>query len=109
MVSSERVGLNRELNHFLTSGFSPRYDQRKLDFTSRAIWRRFRELGTQLWLDTGSITDAEAVWTQEFSALTTNNTLLNKEIQTGRYDVLIAEIADILDLHPKLSDTERIL
>lgn len=52
-------------------------------------WERVRQIGTELWLDTGSIADIEKCWTREFSALTTNNTLLNKEVQTGQYDILI--------------------
>jgi transaldolase len=53
---------------------------------SSPFWRGLRALGSELWLDTGDITAAGALWTGEFSALTTNNTLLNKEIQTGVYD-----------------------
>jgi len=109
MTIAEKVSLKREVAHFLRSGFSPRYDRRKLDFESSPLWRRLRELGTELWLDTGSMPDAEGVWTQEFSALTTNNTLLNRAIQTGCYDSLIVEIAQLLDSHPQLSDTERML
>ena len=109
MTTAEKVSLKRQVAHFLKSGFSPRYDQRKLHFESSPIWRRFREIGTELWLDTGSMPDAEELWTQEFSALTTNNTLLNKAIQTGCYDSLIIEIAQLLDSHPRLSDTERML
>ena len=109
MTIAEKVSLKREVAHFLKSGFSPRYDRRKLDFTSSPLWRRFRELGTELWLDTGSMPDAEGLWTQEFSALTTNNTLLNRAIQTGCYDSLIVEVAQLLDSHPQLSETERML
>src|SRR4051812_9954513 len=58
---------------------------------SSPFWRGLRALGSELWLDTGDIAAAGALWTSEFSALTTNNTLLNKEIQTGVYDRLIAD------------------
>ena len=109
MTIAEKVSLKRQVAHLLKSGFSPRYDQRKLDFKSSPLWRRFRELGTELWLDTGSIPDAEGLWTQEFSALTTNNTLLNRVIQSGCYDSLIAEIAQLLDSYPQLLETERML
>jgi transaldolase len=53
-------------------------------------------LGTQLWLDTGSLSESAALWTRRFSALTTNNTLLNREVQSGQYDGLIAEAAKLL-------------
>jgi transaldolase len=59
---------------------------RKDDF-----WESLRKTGTDLWLDTGDIEEAEAIWSAEMSALTTNNTLLNNEIQKGIYDNFIAE------------------
>ena len=40
------------------------------------VWSRLRELQTELWLDTGDMEEAERLWSAEFSALTTNNTLL---------------------------------
>jgi transaldolase len=49
-------------------------------------WKKLTDLGTQLWLDTGDIEQAAELWNSEFSALTTNNTLLNKEVQKGIYD-----------------------
>ena len=73
------------------------------------MWQRFRALGGELWLDSGSIDDCKKLWTREFSALTTNNTLLNKEIQTGRYDQLIGECAKLLSAHPQLTEKQRIL
>ena len=39
-------------------------------------------LGSELWLDTGDIEAAAEPWTEEFTALTTNNTLLNAEVQS---------------------------
>lgn len=55
------------------------------------FWKSVRETGTDLWLDTGDINEAESNWSAEMSALTTNNTLLNNEIQKGIYDNFIAE------------------
>ena len=109
MNISEKANLNHEVEQFLRSGFSPRFGKARFDYVSRAVWRRFRELGTELWFDTGSMEDAEELWTQEFSALTTNNTLLNKVIQTGRYDSLIMDIASLLESYPELSDEDRML
>ena len=48
------------------------------------------------WLDTGDIDSAAELWVNEFTALTTNNTLLNAEVQKGIYDDLIAEAAKVL-------------
>ncbi len=53
------------------------------------FWQSLKKAGTTLWLDTGDIHEAEANWTAEMSALTTNNTLLNNEIQKGIYDSFI--------------------
>ena len=61
------------------------------------FWEALRETGTDLWLDTGDIEVAELNWSAEMSALTTNNSLLNSEIQKGIYDVFIYEAKHILD------------
>lgn len=60
------------------------------------FWKALRETGTELWLDTGDIEAAEELWTEEMSALTTNNTLLNREIQKGIYDDFIKEADEIV-------------
>jgi len=60
------------------------------------FWQNLRKIGTELWLDTGDMKEAAKVWSAEMSALTTNNTLLNKEIQKGIYDDFIMEANDFL-------------
>jgi transaldolase len=60
------------------------------------FWRGLRDAGTELWLDTGDIDAAGKLWTDEFSGLTTNNTLLNKEVQKGIYDRVIKEAGELL-------------
>jgi transaldolase len=60
------------------------------------FWESLQSTGTELWLDTGDMEEAEANWTAEMSALTTNNTLLNNEIQKGMYDVFISEAKSIV-------------
>ncbi len=64
---------------------------------SGPLWKSLRDAGTELWLDTGDIESAAQLWTSEMSALTTNNTLLNREIQKGIYDDYITEAAKILE------------
>jgi transaldolase len=64
--------------------------------TPDEFWQQLRATGTELWLDTGDIDAASALWSAEMTALTTNNTLLNKEIQKGIYDDFIREAAAIL-------------
>jgi transaldolase len=60
------------------------------------FWQSLRDTGTELWLDTGDMDEAQANWTAEMSALTTNNTLLNNEIQKGIYDNFISEAKKIV-------------
>ncbi|MEJ2647802.1 MAG: transaldolase family protein, partial [Sedimentisphaerales bacterium] len=68
-----------------------------------------RNLGTELWLDTGNIDEIGKHWTGEFSAVTVNNTLLNREIQSGRYDKLIPQAAKIIEEDHSLNERETIL
>lgn len=58
-----------------------------------AEWERVRDTGSCLWLDTGDIEASSRVWSAEFEALTTNNTLLNQEVQKGIYDELVVAAA----------------
>jgi transaldolase len=76
------------------------------------FWESLRKTGTELWLDTGNIEEAEANWSAEISALTTNNTLLNNEIQKGIYDVFISEAKNIvrdLPINEKVKEIAFIL
>jgi transaldolase len=88
--------LARQVKQFVLEGFQPHYGQLEKEFPSNQVWLRMRELGTELWLDTGSLEEAGKYWTREFTALTTNNTLLNKEVQSGQYDDLIKRAAAML-------------
>ncbi len=60
-----------------------------------SLWNKFLKAGTTLWLDTGDIEGAKKLWNENFTALTTNNTLLNKEIQKGIYDEIISEASEL--------------
>jgi transaldolase len=106
-LTKTRAELAEEVRHFVLRGFKPHYGQFASKLESHALWRRLRGLGSGLWLDTGSLAEAEKLWTREFSALTTNNTLLNAEVQTGRYDELIAEAGKLLAPYRELSDRDR--
>jgi transaldolase len=88
--------LSQKIRHFILKDFPHNVAQSPSDFPSRRPWRALADLGTHLWLDTGSLDDADELWTREFSALTTNNSLLNKEVQKGTYDRLIPQAADLL-------------
>jgi transaldolase len=101
--------LERRLKEFIKKDFSPHFGRLKDRFPSQPEWGKLQKLGTQLWLDSGDIGDIEKFWTREFSAVTVNNTLLNKEIQSGRYDSLIPQIMSALDGTPQLSEQQIIL
>jgi len=59
-------------------------------------WREMAATGTRAWLDTGDLDEAAGLWCASFAALTTNNTLLNKEVQKGLYDTLVQEAAALV-------------
>lgn len=63
---------------------------------SNKRWKDLRDEGSELWLDTGSIERASEVWTDDFSGLTTNNSLLNDEVQKGKYDQVITDARERL-------------
>ena len=78
--------INTRISDFVWKNLSEKRVTGKTD----PFWGSLRNTGTELWLDTGDMEEAEANWTAEMSALTTNNTLLNNEIQKGIYDVFIS-------------------
>lgn len=71
-----------------------------IPYPSKSFWRGLKELGSELWLDTGDIEKASNLWAREFTALTTNNTLLNAEVQKGIYDNLIKRAGKVLQSLP---------
>lgn len=101
--------LSQQVHDFVRRDFSPRFGQLETEFRTDPFWAQFPDLGTALWLDSGNFDEVERVWTRDFSALTTNNTLLNREVQTGTYDGLIAEAADLLSGFPDLTEREFML
>ena len=105
-----RLEVERTSPGDLSAGISRRtIGRRRTEFESDALWQQFLDLGTELWLDSGNFEEVRSVWTREFSALTTNNTLLNKEVQTGTYDDLIAEAAELLSGFEDLTEREFML
>ena len=73
-------------------------------------WEPIRSAGTELWLDTGDLDAAAALWCDSFTALTTNNTLLNKEVQKGIYDALVPQVAEtVRRVDPGISESDLIL
>ncbi len=84
--------LKTKIKTFISQGISEEPVKSQPD----PFWQSLRDAGTEIWLDTGDMEEAEKIWTAEMSALTTNNTLVNKEIQKGIYDDFIAEAKEIV-------------
>ncbi|MHC4481772.1 MAG: transaldolase family protein [Planctomycetota bacterium] len=99
--------LAKRVAELARADFTPHYGELASKFPSDPLWQRLREVGSELWLDTGNIEEIEELWRRQFTALTTNNTLLNREVQKGAYDELIVEAAGLLAEFPDLSEEER--
>jgi transaldolase len=90
------TAVEREAHALAREGFQPHYGELTHAFPSEPIWRKLRDLGTRLWLDTGDLEEARELWRREFSNLTTNNTLANKEVQKGLFDDAIRKAGERL-------------
>ena len=89
-------GLANAVAEFCTRNYSPPDASVRESFPSLEVWRKLQATGTELWLDTGDVDAISELWTKEFVALTTNNTLLNMEVQKGIYDALVPDAAKLL-------------
>lgn len=95
---------------FIHEYMAHHFKQPAISRESDAQWAKVRDTGSSLWLDTGDIEAASRIWCSEFEALTTNNTLLNKEVQKGIYDSLISDAAAALVAeYPAIKDTRLLL
>lgn len=65
-------------------------------YQSDPLLARLKELGTELWMDTGELELAQSIWKTELTALTTNNTLANQVVQSGVMDAVIQETIEKL-------------
>jgi len=102
--------LEDTLHDLARKGFEESADSKRPTLMSDPEWRKVRETGTQLWLDTGDIDEAAKLFTAEFEALTTNNTLLNNEVQKGIYDDLVGEAAQVIrKVQPDISEADLVL
>ncbi|MCC6670443.1 MAG: transaldolase [Planctomycetes bacterium] len=88
--------LARSVLEFCRREYRPPTAATRQAFPSSDVWAALARTGTALWLDTGDVDAARGLWTREFQALTTNNTLLNKEVQKGIYDQLVPAAAAML-------------
>lgn len=85
----DRNAIASRVKELVREGFQHEFGKPRVAGKADAEWRKLRDAGTALWLDTGDMDEATRLWTSEFEALTTNNTLRNKEIQKGIYDGLV--------------------
>ncbi|MFV0593214.1 MAG: transaldolase family protein [Draconibacterium sp.] len=88
--------LKQKIKQFVLNGIN----EEKVTAVADPFWQSLRSAGTQLWLDTGDMEEAQKNWSAEMTALTTNNTLVNKEIQKGIYDSFIAQAHEIVNELP---------
>jgi transaldolase len=79
----------------------------QLKFEGEPVLAALRKLGTELWLDTGDLQKARPLWRREFSALTTNNTLVNQVVQTGAMDEVIQKAVGAFESLP--SEDDRVM
>src|SRR5277367_1371533 len=104
------MNLDTQVHEFVREGFTHGSGKTAETAKDDPEWRKVHDTGTRLWLDTGDIDEASKLWNSSFDALTTNNTLLNKEIQKGIYDDLVAKAARVvLDASPKISQQDLVL
>jgi len=93
MNEAERAGaIEARIAELAARGISLANDPRGFAGTHARtpLWQALAAAGTELWLDTGDLDEAARLWCGELSALTTNNTLLSKEVGKGIYDEVIA-------------------
>ena len=90
-------------------GFVHEFGKPRVEIREAPVWKRVHDVGSRLWLDTGDMEEARTLWNAEFEALTTNNTLLNKEVQKGIYDDLIRRAASALRDAATEMDESRLL
>ncbi len=78
-------------------GLAEQFNDEHFAAKKSTYWEQYINNGTSLWLDTGDIDSIMQLWSYEFSALTTNNTLLNNEVQKGIYDTIIPDLVQKLN------------
>ncbi|MCZ7592356.1 MAG: transaldolase family protein [Kiritimatiellae bacterium] len=102
--------LAAKVRELVTSGFSLKLGEPTHKGAPNKVWQSAVAAGSELWFDTGDLEEAAKVWTAEFSGLTTNNSLLNKEIQKGIYDQLIrASTAALRATDANISERDLLL
>lgn len=99
-ANSNHFTMNETLKEQIKEFVLADIHEERISAKADPFWQSLRDAGTQLWLDTGDMDEAEKNWSAEMTALTTNNTLVNKEIQKGIYDDFIAQAREIVSELP---------
>jgi transaldolase len=100
-VNLKILGMDNSLKGKIRTFIIEGFEEQRVAVKPDLFWQKLKDVGTELWLDTGDMLEAEKIWTAEMTALTTNNTLVNKEIQKGIYDDFIAEAIEIVKHLPQ--------
>ena len=109
-MSALAQDIHQDIHDFVRTGFNHTFGEPSIHLRPDVEWKKVRDVGTNLWLDTGDKEEATDLWNEEFLALTTNNTLLNREIQKGLYDRLVGEAAGVIrSTSPHLKEQDLIL
>lgn len=102
--------ITRTAKRLAREGFKAHFGKAGYQVPQSKAWQALRDTGTRLWLDTGDMDQARELWNDCFSALTTNNTLLNKEIQKGIYDDRIRTWAgEFSEAEPEITPERMVL
>ena len=96
-----------KVRDFVRQGYTGPGSKAESNLTSHPLWKKVTALRSELWIDSGDIDAVAGEWTADFSALTTNNSLLSKEVRKGTYDALIVEAGRLLNTVPDLTPQER--
>ncbi len=95
-MDPKRTGPDAEpLAALAAEEFTPHFGESPAGQHDEPRWQRLREAGTEVWFDTGDLDAIGRRWTRQCSAVTTNNTLLNNEVQKGQYDELVRRAAGL--------------
>jgi transaldolase len=110
MKKIDSAALTAKVHEFVMDYTANKIKDEPVASSDDALWKRVVKQGSTLWLDTGDIDSASKLWNNSFTALTTNNTLLNNEIQKGIYDGLVPSAAmAIRECAPGIDDSLLIL
>ncbi len=109
-MTTKQITIAEDIESIVHDIVKEKFPAEPIQPVTNTQWQMLSNTRTNLWLDTGDIDQACSLWCCQFQALTTNNTLLNREIQKGIYDTLIPNTVEKLRrLLPDITEKELIL